>query len=162
MSYAILFLAVGIALAMLEVLIPSGGVLGVLSAAAIIGSLVLAFKEDTSTGVTFLIIVVVFVPTVIIVGLKIFPKTPIGKKLILAPSVESEIQRGSAGVGEEDYSNLMGKTGKTITPLRPSGIAEIDGRRYSVVAEGELIDNKTDIVVVEIEGNNIVVDQKNA
>jgi len=162
MSYAIILLAVGIALAMLEVLVPSGGVLGIMSTAAIITALVLAFREDTATGVTFLVIVVVFVPVVIVVGLKIFPKTPVGKRLILAPSVESENQRGSAGVAEENYAHLMNKIGKTVTPLRPSGIAEIDGQRYSVVADGELIDDETEIVVVKIEGNNIVVDQKNS
>jgi len=59
----------------------------------------------------------------------------------------------------EDYKTLTGKNGRTVTPLRPSGIAEIKGERYSVVSEGELIEDDTEIVVVEIQGNSIVVEE---
>ena len=160
MLYAILLLLFGIALAMLEILIPSGGILGLLSGAAIIASLVLAFGVNNATGVVFLAAVVVLVPVVIISGFKIFPKTPIGRRIILSPAVESEAQRGSAGVADKDYGHLLGKKGKAVTALRPSGIAEIEGQRYSVVAEGELIDDDTDVVVVQVEGNSIVVDAR--
>ena len=54
----------------------------------------------------------------------------------------------------------MGKTGITATPLRPSGIAEFSDQRYSVVAEGEMIEKGTEIIVVKIEGNSIVVEPK--
>ncbi len=161
LTYAIILLAVGILLVVMEAIVPSGGILGILAAVAIIASLVLAFRESSATGGVFLIIAVILIPTVIIFGLKIFPKTPIGRRVILKPSVETADQRGAAGVAEENYSHLMGKTGITATPLRPSGIAEFNDQRYSVVAEGEMIEAKTTIVVVKIEGNSIVVEPKN-
>jgi len=160
LAYAILLLIAGIVLALLEALIPSGGILGILSAAAIIGSLVLGFREGDSTGLVILTIVLIVVPIVVIIGLKLFPKTPLGRKVILEPVVEKPGERGKAGVSNEDRKSLLGQEGVTVTSLRPSGIAEIKGERYSVVAEGELIQPGTEIKVIRIEGNSIVVDPK--
>ena len=160
MWYAILLLVLGILLAFMEVFVPSGGILGLLAAGAIIGALVLVFQESTAMGFAFAAAVTVLVPTMIVLGLKVFPKTPIGRRLILQDFVETPEQRGSAGVSNEDYSRLLGKTGQTVTPLRPSGTAEIEGERYSVVARGEMIERDTTVVVVEIEGNSMVVERK--
>jgi membrane-bound serine protease (ClpP class) len=52
---------------------------------------------------------------------------------------------------------LLGKTGETLTMLRPAGTARIDGRRYDVLAEGSFIEPHASIVVVRVEGNNLVV-----
>jgi len=160
MVIAIILLIAGIALAMMEVLLPSGGVLAILSTAAVIGSIVMAFGQSSTTGVVFLAIAGVLVPMVIIIGFKVFPKTPVGKKVILTPEVGTPTERGIAGVSDENFAGLMGKTGKTVTPLRPSGIAEIEGERLSVVAEGEIIEANVEIVVINVEGNSVVVDQK--
>lgn len=56
--------------------------------------------------------------------------------------------------GEDD---LTGRTGRAETPLRPSGIAVIDGRRVSVITEGEFVDAGTDITVIGASGNKITV-----
>ena len=158
--YAILLLLLGIVLVLMEAFIPSGGILGVLAAIVLVSSLIFAFKESDGVGFAFLGIVVVCVPAVVIFGLKIFPKTPIGRRVILKPAVESPDQRGKAGVSDQDFSQLQGKVGKTITPLRPSGIIEINDERYSAVAEGELIDNDVEIIVVKVEGNSVVVEPR--
>jgi membrane-bound serine protease (ClpP class) len=52
---------------------------------------------------------------------------------------------------------LIGRTGETITNLRPSGIALIDDQRVDVVAEGEFVGSGKEIVVVKVEGNRILV-----
>ena len=136
------------------------GILSILSAGAVISAVVLAFKVSSSVGTVFVATTAVFVPAAIIVGLKIFPKTPIGKRVILTPEKQTDQERGIAGVCGDDYSKLLGKAGVTVTLLRPSGIAEIDGERYSVVAKGELIDQGVEIEVIEVEGNSIVVDNR--
>jgi len=162
MVTAVILLAVGIVLVLLEVFIPSGGILAVLATTAIIAAIVLGFRHGTNTGFVFLGVVIVSVPVMIILGLKLFPSTPVGKKVILTPAVETPVQRGAAGVSDEDFSRLLGKSGKTATALRPSGIVEIDNQRYSAVAEGEMIEKGMEIVVVRVDGNSIVVDQKEA
>ena len=159
LTYAIILLLVGVALIIMELFLPSAGILGALATGAIIGSLVLAFKEGEGIGLVFLGLTVIIVPVLLVMGLKIFPKTPIGRRIILPPVNEPASVRGQAGVSMDDYRTLVGKNGQTVTPLRPSGIAEIEGERYSVVSEGELIEDNTKILVVEIQGNSIVVEE---
>jgi membrane-bound serine protease (ClpP class) len=52
---------------------------------------------------------------------------------------------------------LVGKSGVTITPLRPSGIAEIEGRRVDVLTAGAFIEKNKPIVVVQAKGLHILV-----
>lgn len=66
-----------------------------------------------------------------------------------------ETQKGShAG---NVHSELLGKTGRALTDLRPAGTAEFEGQRYDVVTDGEYIDELVDIEVIAIEGSRIIV-----
>ena len=161
LTYAIILLAAGIALAFLEAILPSGGILAVLAIFAIVGSLIFAFQESVNTGLLFIGLVVFILPATAVLGLKLWPHTPIGKRMILkairtpAPGQTLPDPRGA-----DTYAKLLHRTGTTVTPLRPAGTIEIDQERYSAVAEGEFIDAKTPIEVVRLDGNSIVVDQK--
>jgi membrane-bound serine protease (ClpP class) len=44
-----------------------------------------------------------------------------------------------------------------VTTLRPSGMARIEGVKYSVVTGGELIEKNQPVRVVKVEGSRIVV-----
>jgi membrane-bound serine protease (ClpP class) len=50
-------------------------------------------------------------------------------------------------------------TGRSVTDLRPAGIAEIDSQRLDVVTDGEYIDVDTPIVVIGVKGNRIIVEK---
>ena len=52
---------------------------------------------------------------------------------------------------------LLGKTGMSVTPLRPSGLAQIEGRGIDVTADNVMIEKQTPIQVVKVEGRRIVV-----
>ncbi|MBN1765844.1 MAG: hypothetical protein JW860_11340 [Sedimentisphaerales bacterium] len=159
MTYAIVLLIVGAFLIIMEFLIPSGGILGFMAAAAIAGAVYLGFKSSEMLGFGLLLATFILLPIVIVVGLKILPNTPIGKEMSLKPSVEEENDRGKNGVNDENFSELVGRTGTAVSALRPSGIAEIEGQRYSVVSEGGLVDKGVKIKVVGIEGNSIIVEE---
>jgi len=60
-------------------------------------------------------------------------------------------------VAVDDHSALVGKTGTTVTNLRPSRIAMIDNVRYDVIADGAFIDAGKPVVVEAVEGARIVV-----
>ncbi len=160
MTLPIILLIAGVCIIILEIFLPSGGVLGVIAGIAIISSIALAFMESTTTGTIFLALSMILVPVLIVIGFKVFPNTPIGRRVILAPAKETSEDRGAAGVVDDDYTRLIGKIGKTITPLRPSGIAEIEDERLSVVSEGTMVDQGIDVVVISIQGNSIVVEQQ--
>lgn len=52
---------------------------------------------------------------------------------------------------------LVGRTGRTMTVLRPAGRAEIDGDYVDVVSEGAFIPPGRNIVVLEVSGMRVVV-----
>ena len=55
------------------------------------------------------------------------------------------------------YDDLMGKEGVADTFFRPSGYIVIDGKKYDAVSEGEFIDKGSNLKVILVEGNRIVV-----
>lgn len=75
------------------------------------------------------------------------------KKFVL--SVEEKSEEGF--VSHSTSEELVGKTGKALTDLRPSGTAEIDGKRVDVVTDSEFIEKGSSIEVVEVEGIRVVV-----
>ena len=91
MILPILLLGLGLAFVVAEVLFPSFGVLSVLATLSIVAAVAMAFKESTQTGIQFLVAVVILVPSMIMLGLKVFPRSPIGKKMVASGlSFESE------------------------------------------------------------------------
>ena len=57
----------------------------------------------------------------------------------------------------ENLQELVGKTGITVTLLRPSGIALIEGRRLDVTTNNVVVAKQTPVEVVRIENGHIVV-----
>lgn len=58
---------------------------------------------------------------------------------------------------EENYGDLLGKRGTTITTLRPSGKAEFEGKPYVVEADGAFIEPHKVVEVIRVRGNRIIV-----
>ncbi|MBL6757497.1 MAG: hypothetical protein ISQ11_13950 [Planctomycetes bacterium] len=157
MTQIILLFSGGLLLVLIEVFVPSGGILGLLAALALIGSMVLAFMEDFTLGFTLLAATAVLVPVIVTYGLRVFPKTPIGRKLT-ARGFSFEDGRA---VDRRD-ATLLSKTGVVEADLRPAGMARIDGRRVDVVSRGEPIEKGAPIVVVEVSGNRVIVARDSA
>jgi len=57
----------------------------------------------------------------------------------------------------DDYSYLVGRKGETLSTLRPSGTAIIDGKRYDVVADGDYVEKGTPVKVSAVDGTRIIV-----
>lgn len=152
--WAFLLLGIGLVIVMLEVFIPSGGLLGIGAAAAIVSGAVVAWKSDSGIFTTYVALTFVLLPVTLGIGLKLFPKTPIGQKMTLAGST-FDPSEATAGGGQ--FASLLDRTGVTHTALRPAGKALIDGRIVDVVARGELIERGRPIKVVRVEGNRVFV-----
>jgi membrane-bound ClpP family serine protease len=83
--------------------------------------------------------------------MKLFPKTPMGRRLMLDKDARDW---KSTDVAKRD---LAGKEGIAHTMLRPVGTAVIAGQRLDVVTRGEIIEANTPVKVIEVEGNRVVV-----
>jgi hypothetical protein len=92
------------------------------------------------------------VPTAIVLGFKVLPNTPIGRRLtVTGLSFES-----AAATDDRDLA-LVGREGVVEAVLRPAGMARIDGRRVDVVSRGEMIEAGERVRVVDVRGNRVVV-----
>ena len=152
MTVPLILLGIGLLLIMAEVLIPSLGLLGGLSAVCLIGSVILAWQESPELGQNFLIAVCVLVPIMIMLGLKLLPKSPFTKFL-----VTEGFSFEDGAVTDERDKDLKGKRGVVEAPLRPAGTARIEGRRVDVVTRGEMIESGTWVEVISLSGNRVEV-----
>lgn len=151
-AYAIALLIVGFFLLLLEVFIPSLGALALMAMAAFFGAFYFAFEVSPVFGWTLIGISAAGIPTAIILAFKVFPKTALGKHMILfRPKREESTEP------REQLRAYAGKSGVTVSTLRPSGIARIDGHRLDVITRGEMIDPGVIVRVIEVLGNRIVV-----
>jgi membrane-bound ClpP family serine protease len=154
-AWAILLLVIGCVFIGLEVFIPSGGLISVLAAVAIITSIVIAFWESPTTGpVTGLIfsaVTVVIVPTVIATAFKYWPRTRMGKAFL------GELQTEKDVLPEDPRRELIGRVGVARSKMLPSGAVEIDGQMIDAVSQGQAIEPGTYVVVAEVRANRVVV-----
>jgi membrane-bound serine protease (ClpP class) len=74
------------------------------------------------------------------------------------PTVAREELPESADKTGAGESHLLGKEGRTLTPLRPSGKAQFTGEPEDVVSHGEFIPEDVRVRVVRVEGNRVVVE----
>lgn len=156
LNLALMLLAAGVFVAVLEVFIPSGGLLGIVSAGFFIAGIVAAWSYSGAWGMGALLGCLTLIPILILVGFRVFPHTPLGRRMVLVPPSTAE-PAVSADAGS-DLDITVGLGGKAGTDLRPTGTAFFNDRRVSVVTAGEWITCDSAIHVVQVEGNRIVVE----
>ncbi|MFW5915676.1 MAG: NfeD family protein, partial [Planctomycetota bacterium] len=54
-------------------------------------------------------------------------------------------------------ANMVGKSGRTLTVLRPAGKARIDGAPVEVVAQGGYIPKDSKVKIIDERGHRLVV-----
>jgi len=135
---------VGMALCFAELFAP-GIVMGVVGGILVLYAVVAAFfAGSTLTGMTLLAITVVAVPLMARYGLRRI-------------SLDSSSPAEGGAATEAGLDALVGKHGVALTSLRPAGVADIEGRRVSVVAELGFVEAETPVSVLRVEGNRVVV-----
>jgi membrane-bound ClpP family serine protease len=81
--WAFLLLAIGLFAVVLELFVPSAGILGIVAGILIVTSVVLGFMESVSYGVIVLTAAVVTIPGLLALMVKVWPYTPLGKRILL-------------------------------------------------------------------------------
>lgn len=147
---------VGFLLLVIEMFVPSFGIIGALGSISLVAGVILAAYDTgnaaKSLGIAFAVSLVIV--TIVAVY---FRKRGVWNRFILKDELKTE----AGYVSAESKEHLLHKTGKTITPLRPSGTVIIDGERIDVVTEGGWIPRDYEVVVTFVEGSRVVVKQIN-
>jgi membrane-bound ClpP family serine protease len=149
-----LLLGTGILLAIAEIFIPSHGILTFLSVSSFVAAVAVAFLMGTTPGVLTLFAVLVLAPILIYSLIRLWPHTPIARRIILS---------GPTGVAKAgdlahyDPKALVGRVGVAKTMLRPSGKMTLDGRPIDCVTEGDLVPAGRKVKILAVEGARVVV-----
>jgi membrane-bound ClpP family serine protease len=153
--WAVILLAIGLSLAIMEVFFPSGGLIGFLSAAAIVAAVVMAFKQGSTVGLAVLSGTMVSVPVVVAVALKLWPETAMGRRMLLKPPESDEILPDLPR--QRQLKAMIGRIGQTKSKMLPSGAVTIDGHTIDAVSEGVPIEIGQRVRVIQVRGNRVVV-----
>jgi membrane-bound ClpP family serine protease len=148
------FLAMGLLLLLVEVFIPSGGMIGLGAIACLVLCLWYAFAQSLALGATFMLIDLVALPVTVGLAFSLWSRTPVGRKFFLRPPAPEEI-----AVSHTDHhlDQTVGQVGRTLTPLRPCGHVEIDGRRLDALAEDGFVPADILVRVIRTRSGQLVV-----
>lgn len=144
----VLLYLLGLALFFLELFLPSGGIIA-LAALLSVGYAIYNLFQLEHTAVASGTVLLTFLYLIWLVRWGLRRLSHIGS---LGTSA-------ATGDDVKQASTLLGKTGRSITPLRPSGMAKFGGRRLDVVAKSGYIDKDCWVEVILVDGNRVVVRQ---
>lgn len=142
---------VGVAVIIAEFIVPTAGILAMVSMVIFGYSIYYVFAHaSTSAGITFIIVDLLMIPVLVVIGFKMLASS--------SATLRNSLDNKDGAVSQpEEWSALVGKEGTSQNALHPAGTAMIEGIKYDVVSKGDFIEKGKPIVVVAIDGNRIVV-----
>jgi len=145
---------VGVVVIIAEIILPSGGILSIVALAIFGYSLFIVFNEISMIiGFSFVAADLIFIPVLVIVGLKLLARSPVTLRKTLS-------RKEGVSSQSSELESYVGTQGNAVTDLRPAGIAVINGKRVDVVTRGEYLEKDSAIIVTAVTGNQIIVRKK--
>jgi membrane-bound serine protease (ClpP class) len=154
LTWAVLLLGVALALLVLELFIPSGGLLGLLCGAGIVASIVMVFRESATYGTLYLVGLAILLPLLLVSMVRYWPHTAIGRMMLNIPPPGTEAPSSAI---QNPLEELVGKIGQAKSKMLPSGAIVIDGRTYDAFSGGFAVEAGDTVEVIRVEGNRIMV-----
>ncbi|QJW95447.1 NfeD family protein [Frigoriglobus tundricola] len=150
LTVALILIGLGALLLVAEILVPTGGVLVVgalLFFALGVGTIL--YYGSTLEGVVAIAGLAVGLPAA---G---FAATAAWRRMSLDTALDDPVGQQPAPGAET--TGLKGRTGKTVSPLRPSGSVEFDGKRVDAMTEGMMLDAGVWVRCVEVRRGQVIV-----
>jgi len=152
---AYILIAVGVVLVIAELFVPTGFILVVIGACcALVGVGLMFIHGSLENALMALLSLCVGGPLLGGLIFYLWPYSPMGRKLIR--TAEDDVTVANMA-GNAELESLRGKTGRTISPLRPSGVAVFDGRRIDVITEGLMVEPGQWVKCVDVRANKVIV-----
>jgi membrane-bound serine protease (ClpP class) len=155
LTLALILFAAGVVLLLAEILLPTGGILVVVSLLFFATGVGILLSTDRVTEAV-----------VAIVGLAIglpaagYVIVSAWRKMSLGAVLPDDVGAGAVPIpGQLELEALKNRIGKTVSPMRPSGTIEIDGRRIDAMTEGMMLDAGVWVRCIGVRGTTLVVRQ---
>lgn len=127
--------AIALLLLLADFFLPSHGILTVAALGLLTYAIYLTFGISQEAGLISLAAVAVVVPVSLVIAIRTWHRTPMGRKISPPNPVLGEADR----LPVQDIETMIGKVGRTLTPLRPVGMAVFDGHRIECCSEHGMI-----------------------
>ena len=153
MTAIVLLFITGALLLAAEVFLP-GAIAGIIGGCALVLGSGLAFWQfgtDVGSLATF--------GALVLVGLTLYaelvwlPRTRFGRRLVIQASIDGASQPLPA------TTDIIGKTATALTPLVPSGIVVIDGKRYEAFSRSGSADLGAALKVIGVDNFRVIVSE---
>jgi len=153
-SFAIIMIIyfIGIILILIDGKLINDGTLATLGIAGMIFSVSIAAPNFTAGMYSVLGLILGIAGSFLF--LKVFPPRNMWSKITLKDRLTKEA--GYTSLNEE-FEQLVGESGVTVSDLRPVGTVRINDMEYSAISNAQWIEKDTNIVVVDVDGTRILV-----
>ena len=139
----------------LEMILPSAGVLFVVSLLLAGGAVIAGFLHSLYLGATMVALLVVSMPALFALFAHVWPRTPIGRRLIRdAPTPEAVLPPSASKNTLDDYKGLKGQV---VSPMLPTGSIRIAERTMVATSETGAIEVGQWVRVVRVQMNRLFV-----
>ena len=156
--WGLILLAAALLLTVIEIFIPSAGLISMVAASVAIAGIVCLWIYDAAWGVSGLLGSMILLPTVFFSGISIWTSTNAGRRAMGIPSDEElEARRQRDLESRRQRDAVIGKEGVVLTEMRPVGIIEMDGKRVDALAEVGFLAAGTRVRVVSVDANEVKV-----
>ncbi|WP_099203181.1 NfeD family protein [Miniphocaeibacter massiliensis] len=151
-SMNLIIFMIGVILLGVEAIVPGFGLPGIAGIVFVLFGITLSMP-DLYVGLISIIIATLSGIGVSVIIIKKGHKSKFLKRVILNDKIDT--------YSTDDYSKYLNKAGKTLTPLRPSGIIKVDGDKIDAISEGDFINKDVNIKVIKVEGFKVYVRSDN-
>ena len=132
---------------------PAHGLLACLSITAAVGGIFLAYRHSPAAAFVVGMLVFISAPAVFYGAVKIYPKSPVGKRVLLQqPKADPGFDHEAA-----ELERLVGQRGFALTLLRPAGSVDIGGKIVDALSESEQIEAGHEVEVIRVAGMKVFV-----
>lgn len=155
-AWTIALFALGIIFCAIEMFLPGIGFFGISGIVMIIIGIIVRMVCGGDLYMLLYMVLIALVLFVLVFWLfsRLITKSRLSKTALF--HVDSAVPTGNTE-GTKDFAYLVGKSGVSVTPLRPVGRAQIEGEIVDVIARDGFIASNAKLTVLETEGSRVVV-----
>jgi membrane-bound ClpP family serine protease len=151
MSLVLFLFAIGVIMLAIEVVVP-GAILGIIGGIAMLIGVIVAFDQFGFEGGALAAgVAVALVGIALYLEFVLLPKSRLAKTFSMTATVEGQSQPAVADRA------VIGKRVIAITPLAPSGVVELDGRRYEAFARSGHVPAGAQLDIVDLDNFRLIV-----
>lgn len=157
LGWSVLLCLLMVTAVFMELLTASFGGFTLAALGAMALGIVQAFKYSPSFGYLMTAVNLVLFPVSLVVTLKLFRHSP----LRLNAEIKGDIPAADEEVdakADEKTARMLGREGKTMTDLRPAGLALFNNERLDVVSDGRYVEKGKLVRILRKEGVHFIVE----